>query len=422
MVPRLIGFRLAPPRRRTPRRRTLSRSRLFGVSLCDVSCSSPVESLEDRTLLSASLALYNGSFAGSYKGVQTTDNNGVITTTRVTATALQSTFANGVVTVTIPGGTGTGTVESNGQISGTVNTSVEGQAAVVTFTGSVTAANNSTTRIDGAWSYSVNLGNGVTVSGQGTWTASAAPVVSDFDGNYAGTYRGTDVLDNNGTITKSSVSPTTFQALISNGTITDTFPSPTGLFNGTGTIGVAGNIDGTVTEVIDGVTVTITDSGQATRSLSGVKGAGTWSFSANLGGGETETGSGTWTIQSVLIADGAYSGSFNGSTVLNNNGVITTTPIPNEVSNLSVSLTISNGTVTLSAPGVPATGTGTIDQNGNITGATSFTVDGVAVTGQFLGTVVLTPYGNVITGTWTFSANLGGGVTETGSGTWTAQS
>jgi hypothetical protein len=417
MVPRLIGFRFAPPRRRT-----LSRSRLLGVSPCEVSCCTAVESLEDRTLLSASLALYNGSFAGSFKGVQTINNNGVITTSPVNPTALQSTFANGAITVTIPGGSGSGTVNSNGQLSGTVNISVAGQPAVATFTGSVTAANNTITGIAGAWSYSVNLGNGVTVSGQGTWTGSAAPVVSDFNGNYVGSYQGTDVLNNNGSITTSSVSPTTFQTLINNGTITDSFPSPTGLFNGTGTIGVAGNINGTVTDVIDGVTVTITDSGQATRSLSGVTGAGIWSFSANFGGGVTETGSGTWTIQSVLVANGAYSGSFNGSTVVNNNGVITTTPIPNEVSNLSVSLTISNGTVSLSAPGVPATGMGTIDQNGNITGTTSFTINGVAVTGQFVGTVVLTPNGNVINGTWTFSVNLGGGVTETGSGTWTAQS
>jgi hypothetical protein len=174
--------------------------------------------------------------------------------------------------------------------------------------------------------------------------------------------------------------------------------------------------------VVDGVTITITDTGNASRSLSGVQGQGTWSFSANLGGGVTETGTGTWTIQSVLVANGTYTGSFNGSTVVNNNGVSSTTSIPNEVSNLSVSLTISNGTVTLSAPGVPATGTGTIDQNGNITGTTSFTIDGVAVTGQFNGTVVLTPNGNVITGTWSFSVNLGGGVVETGSGTWTAES
>jgi hypothetical protein len=368
------------------------------------------------------LALYNGSFAGSFKGTQTINNNGVITTSPVNPTALQSTFANGAISVTIPGGAGTGTVNSNGQLSGTVNISVAGQPAIATFTGSVTAANKSTTSIAGAWSYSVNLGNGVTVGGQGTWTGSAAAVVSDFNGNYVGSYQGKDTLNNNGSTTTSTVSPTTFQTLINNGTITDSFPSPTGLFNGTGTIGVAGNINGTVTDVIDGVTVTITDSGQATRSLSGVTGAGTWSFSANFGGGVTETGSGTWTVQSVLVANGAYSGSFNGSTVVNNNGVITTTPIPNEVSNLSVSLAISNGTVSLSAPGVPATGTGTIDQNGNITGTTSFTINGVAVTGQFVGTVVLTPNGNVINGTWTFSVNLGGGVTETGSGTWTAQS
>jgi hypothetical protein len=266
------------------------------------------------------------------------------------------------------------------------------------------------------------LGNGVTVSGHGTWSGLAAAVVTDFDGNYVGSYQGTDVVNNNGTKTTTTVSPTTFQALISSGTITDSFASGSGLTNGTGTIGANGDISGTVSDLIDGVTVTVTDAGHAARSLTGVEGHGTWVFSANLGGGVTETGKGIWTIQSVLIADGAYSGSFTGSTVLNDNGVITTTPVGDEVSDLSISLTISNGTVTLSAPGVPASGTGTIDQNGNITGSTSFTVNGVTVTGQFAGTVVLTPNGNVITGTWSFSVDLGNGSTETGSGTWTAQS
>ncbi|HUE13126.1 MAG TPA: hypothetical protein VMR25_03075 [Planctomycetaceae bacterium] len=44
----------------------------------------------------------------------------------------------------------------------------------------------------------------------------------------------------------------------------------------------------------------------------------------------------------------------------------------------------------------------------------------MAVTGQFSGQVVATLNGNVITGTWSFSVNFGGGIVETGTGTWTA--
>jgi hypothetical protein len=410
MVPQLISIFRSHPRAR-------ARARFLALAPC-----AAIECLEERTLLSASLALFNGNYAGSYKGTVVVNNKGTITTSAVTATAFQSTFTNGVIATTTPAGAGTGSVNSNGAIAGTVNSQTNGVNFPITFSGNITAVNSSGTAAAGGWSYSVNLGNGVTVTGNGTWTASAAPVVSDFNGNYAGNYAGTVVTNNNGTTTNSAVNTTAFTAVINNGSINVTFPSPTGLTAGPATINVNGNITGTASFVDDGVTVTVNYMGSATRSLSGVNASGTWTFTANLGNGVTQSGTGTWTTQSVLVADGTYTGSFNGSTVLDNNGVITTTPIPSEVSNLSVSLTISNGTVTLSAPGVPATGTGTIDQNGNITGTTSFMIDGVAVTGQFTGTVVLTPNGNVITGAWTFSVNLGSGIVETGSGTWTAES
>jgi hypothetical protein len=411
MVPRLIGFRFLRPRRR------ISSQRRF---LASTPCSA-IEHLEDRTLLSASLALFNGSYAGTFHGSQTINNNGQITKSTVTATAFQTAITNGVVTVSFSGGSGSGIVASNGSISGTATTTVNGQAVPISFTGTVTAANNTTTKIAGTWSYSANLGNGVTATGQGSWTGSSVLLLTDFDGNYDGTYQGTEVVNNHGTKTTSTVSSTAFQAVIANGTITDTFASGSGLSNGTATITLQEQISGTTSLLIDGITVTVTDTGQATRSLTGVQGSGTWNFTANLGNGVVETGKGTWSIQSVLVFDGSYTGSFNGSTVLNNNGTLTTTSIPNEVSDLSLSLTISNGTVTLSAPGVPATGTGTIDQNGNIIGSTAFTIDGFAVTGQFTGQVVATPNGNVITGTWTFAVNFGGGISETGTGTWTAE-
>jgi hypothetical protein len=411
MIPRLIGFPLS-----RPRRRGISRGRSFNPAPCLA-----IERLEERTLLSASLSLFNGSYAGTFHGTETVNNNGQTTKSTVTATAFQATMTNGVVALSFNGGTGSGIVNSNGQISGTVNTTVDGQAVPVSFTGSVTAANNSTTKIAGAWSYSANLGNGVTVAGQGSWTGSSPLVLTDFDGNYNGAYQGTEVVNDKGTKTTSAVSATAFQAVIANGTITDSFASNSGLTNGTGTISLQEQISGTASLVIDGVTVTVTDTGHASRSLAGVQGSGTWAFTGDLGGGIVETGHGTWTFQSVLVFDGNYTGSFNGSTVLNNNGTVTTTSIPNEVSDLSLSLTIANGAVTLSAPGVPATGTGTIDQNGNIIGSTSFTIDGVLVTGQFTGQVVATPNGDVITGAWNFSVNFGGGVVETGTGTWTAE-
>jgi hypothetical protein len=412
MVSRLISWRFGRPRRR------LSRSR----GLATWSPTSAVECLEERTLLSASLALYNGSYAGTYKGTETVNNNGQISTSTQSPAAVQASIVNGVVSVSIGGGTGTGIVGSNGSLSGTVNTTVNGQAVAVSFTGSVTAASNSTSQIAGTWSFSTNLGGGVTVTGQGTWSAASAVVVTDFDGNYNGSYQGSLSVNNNGAVSTSAVSPTAFQTANANGAISDAFAAGSPLSNGIGTINALGAINGSVTYTQNGLPITVTDSGQATRSASGVVESGTWTFSVNLGGGVTETGSGTWSAQSVLSFNGSYAGTFNGSTTLNNNGTISTTAIPNEVNNLSVAVTVTNGAVSVSAPGVPASGTGTINQNGNITGTFTFTEDGVQITGQFTGQVVVTPNGNVITGTWSFSENFGGGIVYSGSGTWNADS
>ncbi len=96
MVSRLISWRFGRSRRRLARARGLS----------PWSPTSAIECLEERTLLSASLALYNGSFAGTYKGTETVNNNGKLSTVTESPAAVQASIVNGVVSVTIAGGTG----------------------------------------------------------------------------------------------------------------------------------------------------------------------------------------------------------------------------------------------------------------------------------------------------------------------------
>ncbi len=156
--------------------------------------------------------------------------------------------------------------------------------------------------------------------------------------------------------------------------------------------------------------------------MQGVNGSGSWSFRANLPGGVFVTGSGTWTMESVLVLDGSYAGTAVGNATENDNGTITNNPIPGSIlTNNSIDVTISNGTVTFSAPGLPATGTGTIDFDGHITGSATFTDNRVTVTITLAGTGMPTASGNVLNGTWTVpSTDVGGGVTLSGSGTWSA--
>ena len=68
-------------------------------------------------------------------------------------------------------------MDSQGNISGTVITQIDGANVSVSFTGEITAANASGTKASGKWQYSANLGNGVVVSGHGTWSDSAAQIV-----------------------------------------------------------------------------------------------------------------------------------------------------------------------------------------------------------------------------------------------------
>jgi hypothetical protein len=394
-----------------------------------------LECLEQRTLLSASLALYNGNYAGTYKGQSVVDNNGTTTKSTVTATAVQATITDGAITLTIPGGTGIGTVTTNGSISGTVSAQIQGGTVPVSFVGKVTSVNAAGIAASGTWSYADTV-NGLEVSGQGTWTAKSAPVLTDFDANYTGTYKGSTVTTTNGKHTKSTVAATSFQSVISDGAITTTFPAGSLLTSGTGTIAANGAITGTTSFQEDGVTVTVTFNGSATRSLTGVRASGTWSFSVNLGGGSTETGSGTWSAQSVVSYNGSFAGQFSGTETVDDNGSSTTHAIgPPYIANNDTSGTISNGTLNLTIPAVAgpgsggvATATGTVDANGNITGTVSLIIPnsgGVVATALFTGTVTQTPSGGLlISGTWTFSDVPGttAGITFSGSGSFVLES
>jgi PhoPQ-activated pathogenicity-related protein len=371
------------------------------------------------TIAPPPLALYNGNYSGTYTGTSVVNNNGTITTTPVAATPLTAIIKNGQIAVTIPGGTGTGTVDSQGDVSGSVNIQIDGVTVAVPFTGMIAAVGPSGTAATGSWQYSAKVANGIVVSGKGSWTAGSAQIVTDFDGNYAGSYQGSVLVKDNGQTTTSAVAATSFTGVVSNGFAQFTFPTSTGLATGTATIGANGSLAGTTSFVTNGVTVTVTFAGTATRTLSGVQATGTWSFTANLGNGVVESGQGTWSLARVLIFNASYAGSFSGTLVTNNNGSITTSSLPGSgVTNTSVQLTISNGVVAVSVPGVAGTGTGTIDAAGNITGTVTFQSYGLTVTVHFVGKAVQTTTGDVITGTWSYTENYGGGIVVSGSGVW----
>jgi hypothetical protein len=411
MVPQLLDLLRSRPRAR-------SRARAYLSSTC-----AGIENLEERTLLSsATLAILNGNFSGSYTGKITVDNNGTKTTTAVTATSFTMAINNGAITFTTPVGTGTGTVTIGRAITGTVNASYQSTPVPISVTGNITNVNANQTYATGTWSLSVNLGGGVTATGGGNWSAGAPQVLSNFNGNYVGTYQGSISVTQSGSTTTTPITPGTFAAVINNGVITTTFPNSSGLTSEGGTISVNGTVSSTATFVEDGVTITVTAGGPASRGMQGVNGSGNWSFKANLPGGIFMTGSGTWTLESVLVLDGSYAGTATGSVTLDDNGTITNDPIPGSIlSDNTVDVTISNGTVTFSAPGVPATGSGTIDNNGNITGSATFVNNNVTVTITITGVGAPTADGNVLNGTWSIaSTNLGGGETVSGSGTWTA--
>jgi hypothetical protein len=169
--------------------------------------------------------------------------------------------------------------------------------------------------------------------------------------------------------------------------------------------------------VEDGVTITVTASGPASRGVDGVNGSGVWTFRANLPGGIFVTGRGTWTLESVLDLDGVYAGTVTGNATVDDNGTITDSPIAGS----SINIQIFGGSVIVFLNDVSGFGNGTAGDDGNINGLATFLENQTPVTFAFSGTGVPTANGNVLGGTWTiFAPNAGPGVTISGSGTWTA--
>ena len=264
MVPKLTA--LLRPRAR-------SRSRLSVSPTC-----AAIEMLEERTLLSsATLAILNGNFSGTYAGRVTVNNNGTKTTSNVSSTAFTMTVNNGAINFTTSVGNGTGTVDINRNIVGTVEAPFQGGTVPISVSGKITNVNANRTFGTGIWSFSVNLGGGVTASGSGNWSAGAPQILSDFNGNYAGSCQGSVTVNDHGTKTVTPVSPTNFTGVINNGVISVSLPSSSGLTSQSATIDVTGRVNGTATFVENGVTITVTFTGPASRGQQGVNGIGTWS-------------------------------------------------------------------------------------------------------------------------------------------------
>ncbi len=370
------------------------------------------------TIAFSNLSLYDGSYTGSYSGTSVVNNQGVITATPVPDTALQASIATGVLLINTPQGNGSGTVNSKGYITGITTIQAEGIPIPVRFTGQVTVVDGSGTSATGVWTYSKNLGNGIVLSGHGTWSMHGAQVLTDFDGNYAGISFGKITQTKNGVSSTIIVDPAPFTSTIFHGVLIPFFANPE-LSNGQGTIDVNGNVTGTVPYVYEGVPVTIHFSGGATRSLTGVHAEGTWDFTAQLSDGTLVNGQGSWSSDKVLLFNGSYAGSFHGKVIVNNQGTVTVEPIPGALlSNTKLQLAISNGSVTLTVPGIPAAGTGTIDAHGNVTGSVAYQDEGQTITVTFVGAAIQMPAGTCIRGMWSFTHDFGNGVTEMGNGEW----
>jgi hypothetical protein len=408
MVPRLRTL-LRP----APRRRVRSRARAL-----DSQPWSAIESLEERTLLSAAtLAILNGNFTGTYSGSVTVKNNGSITKTPVTSTAFTMTVNNGAINFTTSVGDGTGTVDIDRNIFGMVSAQYQNQTVPISVSGKITNVNAIRTAGNGSWSFSVNLGGGVTATGSGTWSATAPQTLSNFDGDGIGTYQGAVSVTQNGTTTTKPITPGTFETTINNGVVITGFPGSSGVTSQSGTIDVTGRINSTASFVEDGVTIPVTVSGPAWRGQDGINGNGVWTFKANLPGGIYVQGRGTWTLESVLDIDGVYAGTGSGNVTLDDNGTITNTTVTDSPINIQ----IFGGIVYVFLNDASGTGRGTADNNGNIGGMASFIENQTSVTVIFAGAGAPTANGIVLNGTWNIlSTNVGGGVTISGSGTWTA--
>lgn len=243
---------------------------------------------------------FDANMSGTYNGTNFVSINGNVTSSAAGPTSYTATIHNGAVTGNIAGaGPAYGTVDANGNITGFVNMQVNGVTVPVQFSGTVSAANASGTTALGTWTYSQNLGGGVIVNGEGTWSSSSPELVSDFDGSYAGSYQGSTLLNNNGTKTTSTVANTSYTATISNGNIAVTFPPSSGLSPGVGTVDAKGHVVATTSFVTNGVTIRVTFIGTATRTLSGIQITGNWTFYQNFGGGIVYSGKGTATTNLV---------------------------------------------------------------------------------------------------------------------------
>jgi hypothetical protein len=372
------------------------------------------------------LAILNGNFSGTYSGRVTVNNNGTKTTSNVSSTAFTMTVNNGAINFTTPVGNGTGTVDINRNIVGTVEAPFQGGTVPISVSGKITNVNANRTFGSGTWSFSVNLGGGVTASGSGNWSAGAPQILSDFNGSYAGIYQGAVTVNDHGTKTVTPVNPTNVTAVINNGVISVALPSSNGLTLQSATIDVTGRVKGTATFVQNGVTITVTFTGPASRGQQGVNGIGTWNIkTTTIASGVTISGSGTYSLESVLDLDGVYAGTATGNVTENDNGTITNIPIPGSaVTDNSINIQIFGGIVTVFINDVSGTGKGNADDGGNITGLASFVENQVPVTIVFSGSGAPTANGNVLNGTWSIpTTNIGGGVTNvtiSGSGTWTA--
>jgi hypothetical protein len=406
MVPQLLALIRSHPRAR-------SRARALNSQPWPA-----IENLEERTLLSsATLAILNGDFTGTYRGTVTVNNNGSITKTPVTSTSFTMTINNGAINFTTPVGNGTGTVDINRNIVGTVNGQYQNQIVPISVSGKITNVNAIQTAAFGSWSFSLNLGGGVTATGSGNWSASAPQTLSNFDGNYIGTYQGAVSVTQNGSTTTTPITPGTFATVINNGVVNTGFASGPGLTSPGGTIDVTGRLNSTASFVDDGVTITVMATGPTGRGKDGVNGSGVWTFRANLPGGIFVTGRGTYTLESVLDLDGVYAGTVTGSATVDDYGTITNTPLPGS----SINIQIFGESVTVFLNEVEGFGNGTAGDDGSINGLATFLENQVPVTFAFSGTGVPTANGNVLSGTWTiFAPNAGPGVTISGSGTWTA--
>jgi hypothetical protein len=405
-----------------PRLRARSRSRFFVSPMC-----AAIEMLEERTLLSsATLAILNGNFSGTYSGRVTVNNNGTKTTSNVSSTAFTMTVNNGAINFTSPVGTGTGTVDNSRNIVGTLDAPFQGDTVPISVSGKMTNVNANQTFGTGTWTFSVNLGGGVTASGSGNWSAGAPQILSDFNGIYAGSYQGAVTVNDHGTKTVTPVNPNNVTAVINNGVISVALPSSNGLTLQSATIDVTGRVKGAATFVQNGVTITVTFTGPASRGQQGVNGIGTWNIkTTTIASGVTISGSGTYSLESVLDLDGVYAGTATGNVTENDNGTITNIPIPGSaVTDNSINIQIFGGIVTVFINDVSGTGKGNADDSGNITGLASIVENQTPVTIVFSGTGAPTASGNVLNGTWSIpTTNIGGGVTNvtiSGSGTWTA--